>query len=188
MNGNPAEKIIFSYLNGAAANIAINVRPKQLVITINDGATDFDIGDKFTIAVTKNPTAVAAAAADGDNTGNGTVTIGTAVGDLPDETITLTCIAEEANKGTFKAEGSKTGRFMTFAGAHDDLTVASAWTHVYQQIEIGDKILAAMEYPDAGGVPVDRRQLITVAAGSVSCSTGLTTSNLLLTWIDVSAG
>ena len=197
MRGNPAQQIIFSYLDGAAALTAMAVAPKQIVLTLVDGSTDFAVGDKFTIAVTANPTAVAAAVADDNNTGNGIVTVGTPIGDLPAETITLTCTVEGAT-GTFKAEGSKTGRFMvplassasktTIEAAHDDLTVGSAWTHIYQQIEVEDEILAALEFTDAGAVPVDKRDDITVGSGSITCSDELEDSNLLLIWRDVTAG
>jgi hypothetical protein len=52
---------------------------------------------------------VAAAVAGEDNVGNGTVGSVSGGFDAPTETITLTCITEAANAGTFRVEGSVSG-------------------------------------------------------------------------------
>jgi len=178
---NDAEQIVYSMLNGATAGTAMAVVSKSFSFTLSDGATDFAVGDKFTIALTQNPPAAGSVTADSGNTGNGTGGSVTLVGTPPEETITLKCTAAATNGGTFSVTGSKSGPM-------DDLTVGSAYTHVYQQIAVGDQVLSAVSFPDAGGQPTDRTDTITVWDGSVTSTAGLSTANLWLVWRDVDAG
>ena len=178
---NDAEQIVCSVIDGAAAGAAMAVVSKSISFTISDGATDFAVGDKFTIALTKNPPAAGSITADANNTGNGTGSAVTVVGAVPDETITLVCTAAATNAGTFSVTGSKSGR-------HDDLTVAVAYTLVYQQIEVGDQIISAMVLADAWAAPSDDADNITVASGEITSTTNLSAASLFLVWRDVTAG
>lgn len=177
---NDAEQLVVSFVDGAAASTAMAVVPKRLVIALSDGATDFAVGDKFTIALTQNPPAAGAVTADSGNTGNGTGTA-TLTGTPPAETITLTCIAAASNAGTFKVVGSVSGR-------HANLTVGVSYTITYQAIAAEDRVVAAIAFADAGSVPTDVTSTITVDDGVITSTSNLATSILLLYWIDRSAG
>ena len=178
---NDAEQVVYIMVDGAAAGTDMAVVAKSITFTLNDGATDFITGDKFTITLTKNPSAASAVTADSGNTGNGTGTSVTVVGDVPNEVVTLKCIVAATNGGTFSVVGSKSGPMA-------NLTVGTAFTHVYQQIAAGDEVLSALQFPDAGGQPTDRTSTITVGDGVITSTQGLSTANLMLVWRDVDAG
>ena len=95
--------------------------------------------------------------------------------------IPVVCTAAATNAGTFSVTGSKSGR-------HDDLTVAVAYTLVYQQIEVGDQIISAMVLADAWAAPSDDADNITVASGEITSTTNLSAASLFLVWRDVTAG
>ena len=185
---NQAEQIVVSRLDGADGDVDITVVAKSIVFTISDGDVDFVVGDKFTCTVSKNPPAVTVPAADSGNTGDGTISTPTLVGDLPDEELTIECTVAAAGAGTFKVTGEKSGVFIS-GNAQDLVTVGGEYTHVYQQIAAGDEIIAALYYLTAATAPpADKRDKMTAKAGKVSCSDPTDSGIIMLTWRDVSAG
>jgi len=181
LSRNDAEQVVYSVIDGAAADTDMSVVAKSFSFTLNDGATDFVLGDKFTVAFTSNPPAAGSVTAASGNTGNGTATSVTLVGDVPAETITLKCIAEATDGGTFSVEGSKSGKMA-------NLTVGTTYTHVYQQIEPEDQILSAVVFADTWAAPTNDADNITVYSGKIQSSTNLSAATLLLVWRDVTAG
>lgn len=179
---NDAEQIVVSFVDGKSAASDMAVIGKKLTCTLADGATDFALGDKFTSAITQNPPAAATPVADARNVGNGTPGAWTLIGEWPAETLTFTCIAVAANAGTFKVEGSKTGR-------HANLTVAVAYSIILQQLKPGDKILSFFCQPDAGGLIIDDTANVHIdSAGVLHSATDLSTHVGFLTWLDRQGG
>jgi len=185
---NDAEQVVMSYLSGAAADTEIAVVSKKIVVTISAGATEWAVGDKFTMQITSNnPPTAAAPSADSGNTGNGsmttpTVAAGTLVGRIPEETWTFTCTTAGGD-GTakFKVVGSKSGAQST------ELTSGSAYTITLQTIASNDEVIGALHL-SAGAVSADVKDKITVGSGSITCSTNTSGGTILLIWRDVSAG
>jgi len=179
---NDAEQIVVNFVDGAAAGSTLAVIGKKLTCTLADGATDFALGDKFTSAITQNPPAAATPVADAANVGNGTPGAWTLIGRWPAETITFTCIAVAANAGTFKVEGSKTGR-------HANLTVAAAYSITLQQLKLTDKIISVIAFADAGSVPTDDTPNCHIdSAGVMHSSTNHSANVLVVTWLDRQGG
>jgi len=87
----------------------------QLNLTLTDGATDFAIGDSFTVAVTDGVPATGSA---GSNTGNGTVTEVEGRRDLAVGVYTLICTAAVTHGGVFKLTDPSANVLS------DDITIA----------------------------------------------------------------
>jgi hypothetical protein len=193
---NDAEQLVTNLLTGAGANTAIAVVSKSLVFKIdNGGVTNYAIGDSYTVAVTKNPPAAAAAVAGSQNIGAGTLTVptvagATLVGDVPAETWTFTCIlAGGVGVARFKVVGDKSGRIDTPGTITTALLDGTNFTVTLQTIAANDQIVSALYILTAfNAIPTDKRDKITCYAGTIKCSDATDAGAILLTWRDRSAG
>lgn len=112
---NPAGKAL------PAATVGVAYTSRELNFTLNDGGTDFIVGDSFTFVVSTTAPAVV-------GTGNGTVSAITLGPDAKPGLYRVECITAITNGGTFKIigpDGSVVDTGSIVAGAGGTLVLAS---------------------------------------------------------------
>jgi hypothetical protein len=156
----------------AAATVGVEYNSGEIAFTITDGATDFIVGDVFTVSAVANAATIPNEQAY-TGAGNGTLTGFFAYDPGQGQTWTLTCKTSATNGGVFSVVGSTSGpqADATVGVLYNSATIKFTINDGSNDFQVGDKFVLVpgqwkvLRWNDGGGTITADRELILQGSG-----------------------